>query len=61
MDLTEAKQILGQTRVALPSGQWSQQLTTAVQRALAELYLLSPYDGVDGRLGTSYPGSLEVF
>lgn len=61
MDLTEAKQILGQTRVALPSGQWSQQLTTAVQRALAELYLLSPYDGVDGRLGSHTLGAWKFF
>ena len=61
MDLTEAKQILAQTRVALPSGQWSQQLTTAVQRALAELYLLSPYDGVDGRLGSHTLGAWKFF
>jgi hypothetical protein len=61
MDLTEAKQILGQTHVALPSVQWSQQLTTAVQRALAELYLLSPYDGVDGHLGSHTLGAWKFF
>ena len=52
MDLMEVKQILNQISDAVPSGQWSQQLTTAIQRGLAELYLLNPYDDVDGLIGS---------
>lgn len=51
MDLTEAKSILGRVAGGVPTGQWDRQLTTAVQRALAELYLLNPYDDVDGLIG----------
>lgn len=51
MDLTEAKRILSQVSSAVPTRQWSQELTTAVQRALAELYLVNPYDDVDGLIG----------
>ncbi len=51
MNLMEAKQILSQMNGAVPSAQWSQELTTAVQRALAELYIVNPYDDVDGQIG----------
>ena len=52
MDLVEARSILGQVRDASPTGQWGTDVTTAVQRALAELYLLNPYDDVDGQIGS---------
>jgi hypothetical protein len=42
MDLTEARSLLGQVRDAIPTGQWGANVTTAVQRALAELRLLNP-------------------
>jgi hypothetical protein len=52
MDLTEARSLLGQVRDAIPTGQWGANVTTAVQRALAELRLLNPYDDVDGQIGS---------
>jgi hypothetical protein len=51
MDLAEAQQILRQVDTPVTTAAWSKQLTTAVQRALAELYVLSPYDDVDGEVG----------
>lgn len=51
MDLLEAGKILSSVGDATSSGQWSGELIKAVQRALAELYLLNPYDDVDGRIG----------
>lgn len=61
MDLTLAKGILRQVGSALPSGQWGTELTTAVQRALAELYLLNPYNDVDGRMGAHTRGAWRFF
>lgn len=61
MNLIEARQILSQISGATPSGQWSQELTTAVQRALAELYLLNPYDDVDGLIGSCTRGAWNFF
>jgi len=61
MDLMEAKQILSLMGGAIPSGQWSQELTTAVQRALAELYLLNPHDDVDGVIGLRTRGAWGYF
>ena len=61
MDLIEAKQILSQMSGAIPSGQWNKGLTTAVQRALAELYLLNPYDDVDGLIGPRTRGAWKLF
>jgi len=58
MDLSEAKQILSQISGAIPSGQWNKELAKAVQRALAELYLLNIYDDVDGLIG---PRTLEAW
>lgn len=57
MDVTEAKRALRQVSSAVPSGRWGQELTTAVQRALAELYLLNPYDDVDGLIGSRTRGA----
>jgi predicted chitinase len=51
MDLAQSRSILEQVRAATPSGQWGTDLGTAVQRALAELYLLNPNDDVDGQIG----------
>src|SRR5262249_1498307 len=51
MELLEAQQILTQVSGTLPVGDWGQDLIMAVQRALAELYLLNPADDVDGLLG----------
>jgi len=51
MDLVEARSILGQVGGASSTGQWGKDVATAVQRALAELYLLNPYDDVDGQIG----------
>jgi hypothetical protein len=51
MNITEARQVLAQVRDSVSTVQWGTELTTAVQRALAELYLLNPYDDVDGKIG----------
>ena len=51
MDLAEAKENLRKIGAAAPSGQWDKDLTTAVQRALAEFFLLNPSDDVDGAIG----------
>ena len=61
MDLVEARSILGQMRDASPTGQWGTDLTTAVQRALAELYLLNPYDDVDGQIGSRTRAAWTLF
>jgi peptidoglycan hydrolase-like protein with peptidoglycan-binding domain len=51
MDLAESKEHLRKISVAVPSGQWDKDLTSAVQRALAEFFLLNPNDDVDGDIG----------
>ena len=51
MDLAESKEHLRKISVAVPSGQWDKDLTSAVQRALAEFFLLNPNDDVDGAIG----------
>jgi hypothetical protein len=51
MDSGEAKRILGQVNRTVPMKEWNSELTTAVQQALAQPYLLNPYDDVDGKLG----------
>ena len=51
MDLVESKDKLGKITVAVPSGAWDKDLTSAVQRALAEFFLLNPNDDVDGAIG----------
>ena len=51
MDLVEARNILGQVHDAAPTAEWGTSLTTAVQRTLAELFLLNPGDDVDGQMG----------
>lgn len=61
MDSTEAKKILNQVSDAVPTEQWGQELTTAVQRALAEPYLLNPYDDVDGLIGPRTRAAWKFF
>lgn len=61
MDLVEARNILGQVRDAAASAQWGTNLTTAVQRALAELYLLNPGDDVDGQMGARTRAAWSFF
>ena len=51
MDLAESKDKLGKISVAVPTGKWDTDLTSAVQRALAEFFLLNPNDDVDGAIG----------
>src|SRR6185369_331120 len=51
MDLVESKSKLGKISVDVPSGVWDKDLTRAVQRALAEFFLLNPNDDVDGVIG----------
>lgn len=51
MDLAESKEALRKVKIAVPSGQWDKELTSAVQRALAEFFLLNPNDDVDGAIG----------
>ena len=51
MDLVEARNILGQVHDAARTAEWGTSLTTAVQRTLAELFLLNPGDDVDGQMG----------
>ena len=61
MDLPEANEILSQPTDAVPSGEWSSNLTSAVQRTLAELRLLTPYDDVDGLIGNRTRGAWRLF
>jgi hypothetical protein len=51
MELAESKENLRKVSVAVPSGKWDKDLTSAVQRALAEFFLLNPNDDVDGAIG----------
>ena len=61
MDLVEARSILSQVRDARPIAQWEPDLTTAVQRVLAELFLLNPGDDVDGQMGSRTRGAWGYF
>lgn len=61
MELREAKETLRNMSGAMHSAQWGQEVTTAVQRALAELYLLNPYDDVDGLIGSRTRNAWKLF
>jgi len=61
MDLAEARSILGRVRDLSPTGQWGTEVGTAVQRALAELFLLNPYDDVDGQIGSRTRAAWALF
>ena len=61
MDLVITKQVLGTIKAPIASQQWDQQVATAVQRALAEIYLLNPYDDVDGEVGPRTRDAWKLF
>src|SRR5262245_25834550 len=61
MDLTQARGILQGVGAELPSAQWGPELTRAVQRALAEVWLLNPSDDVDGQIGARTRGAWSFF
>ena len=61
MELKEAQEILGQINSSNPPAQWTGDQTKAVQRALAQLYLLNPYDDVDGSIGPRTRGAWRFF
>lgn len=61
MDLVTARQILRTINGTIQTGRWGQERTTAVQRALSELYLLNPCDDVDGKIGGRTQGAWALF
>lgn len=61
MELKEAHDILRGVDQARPPAEWDAPLTTAVQRTLAEVYLLNPNDDVDGKLGKRSLGAWKLF
>ena len=61
MTLQEAQDTLRGVDRSRPTAEWDAPLTTAVQRALAELYLLNPFDDVDGQLGPRTRGAWTLF
>jgi predicted chitinase len=61
MDLAEAKQILSNVTSSIASAKWGKSLTKAIQRRLAELYLLHPVDDVDGAIGPRTREAWKLF
>ncbi|HSU16300.1 peptidoglycan-binding protein [Longimicrobium sp.] len=62
LPLAEAHAELGRvTGTAVPVGQWGPALSRAVQRSLAELYLLNPADDVDGNAGPRTQNAWSLF
>ena len=64
MDLTlaDAHDRLAQVgATAIPVAEWDDGLARAVQRSLAELFLLNPDDDVDGQPGRRTKGALSLF
>lgn len=61
MDLSEARITLGQVTDPAPTSGWTVGLTSAVQRALADLRLLNPYDDVDGQMGSRTRAAWALF
>lgn len=61
MDLVEARNILAQVHEPAPTAEWGTTLTTAVQRALAALYLVNPGDDVDGQMGARTRAAWSYF
>jgi hypothetical protein len=51
MDLLESTERLMQINASVDMKLWDNNLTSAVQRALAEIYLLNLHDDVDGLVG----------
>lgn len=61
MELQEAHEILRGVNQARPIAEWDTPLATAVQRGLAEVYLLNPSDDVDGKFGKRSLGAWKLF
>lgn len=61
MELHEAHDILRGVDGARPVAEWDAPLATAVQRGLAEVYLLNPNDDVDGKFGRRSLGAWKLF
>jgi predicted chitinase len=61
MELQEAHDILRGVTQARPTAEWDTPLATAVQRGLAEVYLLNPNDDVDGKFGKRSLGAWKLF
>lgn len=61
MELQEAHDILRGVSQARPAAEWDTPLATAVQRGLAEVYLLNPNDDVDGKFGKRSLGAWKLF
>ncbi len=61
MELPEAHDILRQVGKPQAITGWDPQLTSAVQRGLAEVYLLNPHDDVDGKVGQRTRAAWSVF
>src|SRR5687768_8218576 len=61
MELKEAHDILRRVDAARPTAEWDTPLATAVQRGLAEVYLLNPNDDVDGKIGKRSLGAWKLF
>jgi predicted chitinase len=61
MELQQAHDILRGVDTAIPTGEWDTPLATAVQRGLAEVYLLNPDDDVDGKIGKRSLGAWKLF
>ena len=61
MELQEAQAILRNVDKPRSLASLDTQLTTALQRALAEFYLLNPHDDVDGKVGKRTRTAWSVF
>lgn len=61
MELQEAHDILRGVDQPRPSKEWDTPLATAIQRTLAEVYLLNPNDDVDGKIGKRSLGAWKLF
>lgn len=61
MPLADAHAALVAIGAARPVAQWDEALTRAVQRALAELFLLNPNDDVDGKAGPRTQNAWRLF
>jgi peptidoglycan hydrolase-like protein with peptidoglycan-binding domain len=61
MDKAEAIQNLKNVSGVISSADWDKKLASAVQRALAEFYLLNPHDDVDGAVGPRTRAAWKFF
>jgi predicted chitinase len=62
MTLAEAEEILTGIDDSIPTREWNdEEITTAIQRALAEVRLLNPADDVDGKIGPRTRNAWKFF